>query len=112
MLSSVLLLALAPTFLDAAPLEDLIEHLPGYGRPPTPQFSGFLDAMAGCDTSVNGKFCKIHHWLNLADTENPLKLLLSCGRMVDLEHPASILGLLQENGPRTSLDECDGRCHG
>jgi cathepsin A (carboxypeptidase C) len=98
MLSSVLLLALAPTFLDAAPLEDLIEHLPGYGRPPTPQFSGFLDATAGCDTSVNGKFCKIHYWLNLADTENPLKapvVLWSNGG----PGSSSVLGLLQENGP-------------
>jgi hypothetical protein len=44
MLSSVFLVALAPTFLHAAPFEDLIDHLPGYGRPQTPQFSGFLDA--------------------------------------------------------------------
>jgi serine carboxypeptidase-like clade 1 len=100
-LFSWVLLVLAPTVLDAAPLEDLIEHLPGYGRPPTTQFSGFLDATAGCDTSVNGKFCKVHYWLSLADTENqndPLKapvVLWSNGG----PGSSSVLGLLQENGP-------------
>jgi hypothetical protein len=102
----LLVLVLAPTFLHAAPLEDLIEHLPGYGRPPTTQFSGFLDATAGCDTSVNGKFCKIHYWLNLADTENPMKapvvewwtLIILRPRFVARKWP--------------SVDECDGRSHG
>merc|ERR1719491_750753 len=55
----------------AAPLQDLISDLPGYGRPPTPHFSGYLDASAGCDTAVNGPICNIHYWLALAaDTEN------------------------------------------
>jgi hypothetical protein len=50
----------------AAPLNDLITELPGYGRPPTPQFSGYLDASAGCDVNINGPICKIHYWLALA----------------------------------------------
>merc|ERR1719148_482392 len=57
--------------IHAAPLNDLISDLPGYGRPPTPHFSGYLDASEGCDTAVNGPICNIHYWLALAaDTEN------------------------------------------
>ena len=31
-------------YVHAAPLHDLISELPGYGRLPTPYFSGYLDA--------------------------------------------------------------------
>ena len=51
----------------AAPLEDLVLSLPEYGRPPTPHFSGYLNATAGCDTSVNGPYCGLHYWLALHD---------------------------------------------
>ena len=66
------------TVVHAAPLNDLIIELPGYGRPPTPQFSGYLDASAGCDMNINGPICKIHYWLALAanddddDEDDPL----------------------------------------
>ena len=58
------------TVVDAAPLNDLILELPGYGRPPTPQFSGYLDASAGCDIDLNGPICKIHYWLALAANDD------------------------------------------
>ena len=58
------------TTVDAAPLNDLIIELPGYGRPPTPQFSGYLDASAGCDVTINGPICKIHYWLALAANDD------------------------------------------
>ena len=54
---------------NAAPLADLVEYLPGYGRPPTPQFSGYLDATEGCDTDTNGNGCYLHYWLALADED-------------------------------------------
>jgi hypothetical protein len=56
--------------VNAAPLNDLITELPGYGRPPTPQFSGYLDASAGCDVNINGPICKIHYWLALANEQD------------------------------------------
>ena len=58
------------TVVHAAPLNDLIIELPGYGRPPTPQFSGYLDASAGCDIDLNGPICKIHYWLALAANDD------------------------------------------
>ena len=58
------------TQVNAAPLNDLIIELPGYGRPPTPQFSGYLDASAGCDVTINGPICKIHYWLALAANDD------------------------------------------
>lgn len=47
-------------FAAAAPPEDLVKSLPLFGRPPTPQYSGYLDGSAGCDTDANGDFCMIH----------------------------------------------------
>jgi hypothetical protein len=61
----------------AAPLKDWVEELPGLDRgdppvrTPTPHFSGYLDATAGCDTDSNGKYCKLHYWLALAEGPNP-----------------------------------------
>jgi serine carboxypeptidase-like clade I len=51
---------------------DRVESLPLFGRPPSPQWSGYLNATAGCDTDVNGNDCQLHYWLALAeqDAEN------------------------------------------
>lgn len=85
-----------------APLTDIIHEIPLYGRPPTPQFSGYLDATNdGCDMATNGPVCKIHYWLALAeDNEDgpglakPLVLWLNGG-----PGSSAILGFLQEIGP-------------
>jgi cathepsin A (carboxypeptidase C) len=60
--------------VQAAPLEDLVENLPSFGKPPTPQFSGYLDASKGCDQATNGPVCKLHYWLALSDdkVKNPI----------------------------------------
>jgi len=101
LLSALALAALSA--ISAAPLEDLIDELPGYGRPPTPMFSGYLDATDGCDTTVNGPVCKIHYWLAMADGSDfdektngprPTVLWLNGG-----PGSSSLLGWLQEVGP-------------
>ena len=76
LLMTMMTTTMLTTVVHAAPLNDLIIELPGYGRPPTPQFSGYLDASAGCDVTINGPICKIHYWLALAanddDEDDPL----------------------------------------
>ena len=73
LLAKVLLLLTAGTTVlpsvQSAPLNDLIVELPGYGKTPTPQFSGYLNGIKGCDVTKNGPICKIHYWLALAEDD-------------------------------------------
>mmetsp|Transcript_10022 Transcript_10022/g.36653 ORF Transcript_10022/g.36653 Transcript_10022/m.36653 type:complete len:531 (+) Transcript_10022:48-1640(+) len=59
---SVALLAKAAT---AAPADELIESLPEFGPPPTPQYSGFLDASAA------GDGVHLHYWYATTDLPDP-----------------------------------------
>ena len=54
--------------VEGAPLQDLIATVTHYGRPPTPHFSGYLDASQhdGCDLATNGPICQLHYMLALA----------------------------------------------
>lgn len=78
----------------AFPEEDLVETLPLWGETLTPNYSGYLNATAGCHPD-NG-YCKIHYWLSLTDDyENSPTVLWSNGG----PGSSSILGFLQELGP-------------
>lgn len=80
----------------SAPDEDFVVELPLFGKPPTPQYSGYLDGSDGCDTTTNGEFCLIHYWLAMSKKgpDAPVVLWLNGG-----PGSSSLLGFVQELGP-------------
>lgn len=76
----------------ATPDADAVLSLPGYGKPPSPQFSGFLNASAAEPGTM------LHYWFAAAaspDWKNmPVVLWLNGG-----PGASSLIGMLQEQGP-------------
>ena len=72
-LQSLILSAVTVLFFTAvttaAPAADEVKSYPGFGVPPTPHYSGYLDASDGCNTKKNGPECQLHYILAMADAD-------------------------------------------
>jgi len=83
-----LLIIAVPT----SPIADAVPILPGYGAPPTPHFSGFLNASAA-EPGTN-----LHYWFAASSAPDwasrPVVLWLNGG-----PGSSSLIGMLQEQGP-------------
>lgn len=81
----------------AAPSKEAVSELPGYGKPPTPQWSGFLDA----SEAENGTM--LHYWFAYTSgpvsKSTPVILWLNGG-----PGSTSILGFMEEQGPVLMTD--------